>query len=81
MFVMGGLGESGVEFINAGRKGAKWQNGPSLPAVTARACAAAVDSDTVILSGGHGNGSAGSVRSTHMLSARDGFKCQVCLNT
>ena len=74
MFVMGGIGESSVEFVNAGRKGAKWQSGPSLPAVTARACAAAVDGDTVILSGGHGNGSAGSVRSAHMLSAReDGF--------
>ena len=71
MFVMGGIGESSVEFVNAGRKSAKWQSGPSLPAVTARACAAAVDGDTVILSGGHGNGSAGSVRTAHMLSARD----------
>ena len=73
MFVMGGIGEGSVEFINAARKGAKWQSGPSLPAVTARACAAGVDSDTVIISGGHGNGSAGSVRSAHMLSARDGL--------
>ena len=72
MFVMGGIGESSVEFINAARKGAKWQSGPSLPAVTARACAAGVDSDTIILSGGHGNGSAGSVRSAHMLSASKG---------
>ena len=77
MFVMGGIGESTVEFINAARKGAKWQSGPSLPVVTARACAAGVDSDTVIISGGHGNGSAGSVRSAHMLSARNGFISQV----
>ena len=73
LFVMGGVDESSVEFIDASRKGAKWQSGPSLPAVTARACAAAVDGDTVILSGGHGNGTAaGSVRSARMLSASKG---------
>ena len=59
MIVIGGIGERSVESFNVGsgggggssNKGKRWQQGPPMPEVRARACAAALDDDTIIVMG------------------------------
>ena len=55
MYVLGGIGEKSVESLNlaggTSDNGKRWQTGPPMPDVSARACAVGVGKDNIIVVG------------------------------